>query len=229
MGLDFSLLNFTQIELLSWFSQYAYQPWIVYTAVILFMFASSFGLPIPEEIVLISVGLVCYLALHPDKFPPPYDGESVVDPVVAATVCFLAVFLSDYIVYWIGRRYGRKLFYVWPFRKFNTPEIQQKIESWVKNYGFIAPGVFRFTPGLRFPGHMTCGIIGIPPWKFIAVNGFAALISVPTQVLFLAYYGEVILEQLQKFKLYVLVILATGIIIYVIYRYLSKRNLNRTF
>ena len=38
------------------FSQYAYSPMLVYSAICLFMILSAFGLPIPEEIVLISAG-----------------------------------------------------------------------------------------------------------------------------------------------------------------------------
>ncbi|MFP5458564.1 MAG: DedA family protein, partial [Bacteriovoracia bacterium] len=52
------------------------------------------------------------------------------------------------------------------------------------------------------PGHLSCGLLGIPLWKFLAIDGTAALISVPTQVWFVATYGEVILNSLQQFKFY---------------------------
>ena len=72
------------------FSKFAYEPWLVYSAIWGFMLASAFGLPIPEEVVLISAGLVGYMALHPDKYPP-HSGASSATPVdvyVLAAVAF---------------------------------------------------------------------------------------------------------------------------------------------
>ena len=60
---------------------------------------------------------------------------------------------------------------------------------------------------------MSCGLLGIPVWKFVLIDGLAALISVPTQVYFVATYGEVILDKLAEFKLYLgIVLLVAGII-----------------
>ena len=46
------------LNLIEFFAAYAYQPMLVYSFIVLFMTASSFGLPIPEEMTLVSAGLV---------------------------------------------------------------------------------------------------------------------------------------------------------------------------
>jgi membrane protein DedA with SNARE-associated domain len=212
-------MDFDVTSLLQWFSAYAYQPWLVYSAVLFLLTASSFGLPIPEEVTLVSVGLLAYLASQPDKFPPPYPGADPVNIYALMIVCFVAVFGSDALVYFIGKYGGRNLKKRPSWKKFFRSRAFRKAEVWTKHHGAIMSGVFRFTPGLRFPGHMICGMMGLPFWKFALVDGGAALLSVPTQVWFVANYGEEILAVMQKFKIYVLSGLATGLVIYFARRY----------
>jgi membrane protein DedA with SNARE-associated domain len=221
-------IEFSEAGLMNFFAPFAYQPGQVYTFVILFMFASSFGLPIPEELTLISVGLVANMAHHPEKFPPPFPGAEGVNVVTLCIVCFLAVFVSDLVVYLIGRYFGARIIKTKFFQKQVAGAGYDKINSWFQRFGGWACGIFRFTPGLRFPGHMSCGLLGIPLWKFCAIDGLAALISVPTQVYFVATYGQVVLGYLGEFKMYVMIAAAIAFVIWAgrkIYLKNTKKNL----
>lgn len=209
-------VEFNQEALMTFFSQYAYQPYYVYGFITIFMFASSFGFPVPEELVLISSGLVAYMAHHPEQFPPPTPGAVGVDVTTLAIVCFLAVFLSDLIVYLIGKFFGGKIIKTKFFQKQVAGKGFDTINRWFQKYGGFACGIFRFTPGLRFPGHMSCGLLGIPVWKFVLIDGAAALISVPTQVYFVATYGKVILDKIAEFKLIVGILVAAIFVIWLI-------------
>ena len=195
-------IEFSQHALMTFFSQYAYTPGYVYGFIILFMFASSFGFPVPEELVLITSGLVAYMAHNPAKFPPPYPGAEGVDVVTLCIVCFFAVFGSDLLVYLIGKFFGSKIIKTKFFQKSVAGQGFDRINSFFQKYGGWAVGVFRFTPGLRFPGHLSCGLLGIPVWKFVLIDTLAAGLSVPTQVYFVATYGDVILDKLAEFKIY---------------------------
>ena len=64
-------------------------------------------------------------------------------------------------------------------------------------------------------------MVKFSPWKFALVDGIAALISVPTQILILAHYGEPILEGLRKFKF---VVLGLGLIALVVYLVMKWRD-----
>lgn len=216
-------IEFSQHALMTFFSQYAYEPIYVYGFITIFMFASSFGLPVPEELVLISAGLVAYLAQVPDKFPPPYPGAQGVDVFTLCIVCFLAVLLSDLLVYLIGKFFGGRIIKTKFFQKQVAGEGFNKINVFFQKYGGLACGIFRFTPGLRFPGHLSCGLLGISFWKFLAIDGLAALISVPTQVYFVATYGEIILDKMAEFKMYVLALLALAAVVWLVRKvYLKK-------
>ncbi len=215
-------MGFSEDQILVWFSQYAYQPLTVYFTVVLFMLASSFGLPIPEEVTLISTGIVAYMGSRPDLYPPPYDGAAVVGVKTAAAICFLAVFLSDFLVFSLGRYLGNRLIKTRFLQK--NRETFDKVSRWVQRYGMWAAGIFRFTPGFRFPGHFSCGMLGLKPRQFVAVDGLAALVSVPTQVILIASFGDKILGNLKEAKLVLFAIIAVLVGIFFLRRYWDKRK-----
>lgn len=183
-------------------NQYAYDPLMVYSIIVVIMFLSSLGLPLPEEITIISVGILAHISHHPNLYPPPEVGLTGIDMYTAAMVCFLAVFVSDFVIYGLGRTGGRSLVESRYFSRLISSERLSRVERWTQKYGYWAVGVFRFTPGLRFPGHFACGVLRFSPWKFALIDGGAALLTVPTQIILMAIYGNEILEQLNIYKYY---------------------------
>ena len=218
----------TDVEIMNWFAQYAYQPWLIYGAVIFIMFLSSFGLPLPEEINILALGLIVYMGRNPDLYPPPTPEATPVDLYWAMIICFLAVFLSDFLVYWLGLRFGKNQKVLNFIHKYISPEAFDKTKSLIQEHSFWVPAIFRFTPGVRFPGHFSCGMLGIKPWQFVLTDGTAALLSVPTQVFVFAYYGKTILSTIAVVKQYLLVILivaAVLIVLYKLYQFKLKKKL----
>jgi len=213
-------LGITEDKILQWFGQYAYRPMWVYMAIVTLMFLSSFGLPFPEEITLVSTGLVAYMGTRPDLYPPPFPGAPVVNLYMAAVVATLSVFLSDYLVYFLGRHSGQRLQkHRWMQKHLASMD---KVLKWTSRYGMWAAGVFRFTPGLRFPGHFACGLLRVTPLQFTAIDGTAVLISVPTQVILVGLYGQTILEYIKVGKVYLGIGLA-GLVLFLVGRWLFRK------
>jgi membrane protein DedA with SNARE-associated domain len=210
------------------FSQYAYSPWHVYGAICLFMVLSAFGMPIPEEVILVGAGFVGYFALHPEaaSMPPPVGGTPV-NVYVMAAVAFGAVVASDFLIYYLGHRFGKKILRKGFFKKMISEESLTRAESWMQKYGYWTVILFRFTPGVRFPGHLLCGAMSLAPWKFILVDAIAAGLSVPTQILLVSHYGDFILTYFKRFKIVLITVLVIAVIIFGIsklrQRMLSKR------
>lgn len=211
-------------QILEWFANYAYQPLIVYAAIFGFMFICSLGVPIPEEVIIISAGLVGHMSLNPAQYPPPYPGAPGVNPHTLAIVCFLSVIITDYFIFSMGNLFGKQIMRSERFQKHFTDEKMERIRGWVKKYGFWAPSIFRFIPGVRFPGHLMCGALGVSKWTFLATDGLAALISVPTQVYLVSFYGEDILTYFKKFKIFVIGAIAIAIIFYLVRRFILSRK-----
>lgn len=208
-------------SIIAFFASYAYRPDFVYLLILIMMTASSFGLPIPEEVTLVSAGLVGHMSLHPDLYPPPSADAAGVQLWLLCVVCFLAVLGSDLLIYLLGKYFGRRIVEGAFFQKHVGQDRLDKISRLFEKHGHIASGFFRFTPGVRFPGHLSCGIMGVPIWKFILIDGTAALISVPTQVLLVAYYGQIVVEQLRQVKI------VAAIIVALIFLFFSMRFLFR--
>lgn len=213
--------------------QYAYQPEMVYLLIIVIMLITGFGVPIPEEVTIITTSLMAYMAMNPDIYPPPTPDARGVNVYILMVVCFVAVFLSDLVVYGIGRRLGRNLNENKWFQKIIEPKSFKKVKFWTQKYGAAAVGVFRFLPGLRFPGHIACGAFGIPAWKFMTIDGIVILLTIPTQVYLIAHYGEEIINFIEKFR-YILAAIILGVLIYLgisVYRnlnYIKQKNLARS-
>lgn len=212
-----------QDQIIQWFSQYPYEPLTVYAAIYGVMMVCALGFPLPEEVVILSAGILGHMSLNPEQFPPPYEGAASVDPYGLAIACLSAVIFTDYIIFWIGRRYGKKIINSPKLHKHFSKDKVDKIKNWADKYGFWAPAIFRFIPGVRFPGHMMSGALDMPTWSFLLTDGVAALISVPTQVLLVSFYGQDILDKLKQFKIAVFIILVVVALIYGIRRYLKSR------
>lgn len=217
-------MNIANETVFKWLVPYAYYPTTVYTIVSLIMMASAFGFPLPEEVTILSVGFLAYMAAHPEVYPPPHEGAVGIQVYEAAVVCFLAVIISDLFVYVLGRKYGPRLMKWKMIQRLVTPASLNRIEGWTARYGIWAAAVFRFTPGLRFPGFWACGMAGLSPWRFLIADGGAALISVPTQVILVATYGEEIFGFLKQMKVVIFSVVGFVALLYFLKRFLHLRK-----
>ncbi len=213
-------------QILDFFAQYVYQPHIVYAAIFGFMCICALGVPIPEEVVIVSAGLVGHMALNPQEYPPPYPGAISTDPYTLAAVTFASVIVTDYFIFSMGKYFGTQIINSQRLKKYFPDDKMVKVHAWVQKYGHFAPGIFRFIPGVRFPGHLMCGALGVKPWIFLLVDGTAALFSVPTQVLLVSFYGREILMKMRPFKFYLLIAIVLVIVIYFGRKYLAERKLS---
>jgi len=211
-------------QILSWFAQYTYQPYLVYAGIFGVLFVCSLGVPIPEEVVIVSAGIVGHMALHPELYPPPYPGAHAVHPYTLAIFTFVCVVATDLVIFSLGRFFGPKLFSRPFLKKYFTDEKMEKIRQWARRYGYLTPGIFRFIPGVRFPGHLMCGALGVPVWAFIMTDGVAAFVSVPTQVLLVSFYGRDILMKLKEFKLAVLAVVIVLTVVYFIRKHFQNKR-----
>jgi membrane protein DedA with SNARE-associated domain len=59
-------------------------------------------------------------------------------------------------------------------------------------------------------------MLNFPAWQFVMVDGLAALVSVPTQILLIYHFGEPILVGLHKFKIILLGILLAVILLWLL-------------
>lgn len=154
-----------------WLEQVAHHsPYLIIIGVLLI---SGFGVPIPEDVPIIIGG---YLS-----------GIGVCDPWVMLPAIFAAIVGADFMVFWLGRRYGHHVPRLPLLRRFLTQDRLARTEAMLHRHGGKFIFMARFLPGLRTAAFFTAGVFKLPSWKFLAYDGAAALVSVPA-IFVLAYY-----------------------------------------
>ena len=99
------------------------------------------------------------------------------------------VLAGDATMFLIGRLYGPRVRRLKFVRKILTPSRFRMVQGKFARYGNWVLFVARFLPGLRSPIFLTAGMTRrIPFWRFLLLDGLAALISVPVWV-YLGYFG----------------------------------------
>jgi len=113
----------------------------------------------------------------------------------------LCVIAGSQTGYFIGHKYGKKLFDRPNSRIFNQSKVAAT-EKWLKKYG-IGKALFlaRFTPFVRTLINPMCGIVGISQKKFFLWNSISAIIWVDGIVIAGYYLGEKIKGSLDTYLL----------------------------
>ncbi|MDO5351427.1 MAG: DedA family protein [Succinatimonas sp.] len=149
--------------LVSFFVQYGY------AAVFAILILCGFGLPVPEDITLVSGGII--------------SGLGYTNPHVMCIVGLLGVLIGDSTMFLGGRIFGYRIQRIRTFRKILSPRRFSQIQQKFKKYGLGLLFVARFLPGLRSPIYLVAGMSRrISFFTFILMDGLAAVISVPVWI-----------------------------------------------
>ncbi|MBO6258691.1 MAG: DedA family protein [Succinivibrio sp.] len=154
--------------LVQFFSDYGY------TAVFLCLLLCGLGVPVPEDITLVSGGVI--------------SGLDMANPHVMLIVGMAGVLIGDSTMYIGGRIFGYRIQRIKMFRKILSPKRFSQIQQKFKKYGLGLLFVARFLPGLRSPIFLVAGMSRrVSYLVFILMDGFAACISVPVWI-YLGYF-----------------------------------------
>lgn len=154
--------------LVSFFTDYGY------AAVFGILVLCGFGLPVPEDISLVAGGII--------------SGLGFTNHHVMVVVGMIGVLIGDSSMFLLGRVFGYRIQKIKFFRKILSPRRFSHIQKQFKQYGLGLLFVARFLPGLRSPIFLVAGMSRRVSYiTFIAMDGLAALISVPVWV-YLGYF-----------------------------------------
>lgn len=184
-----------------------------YLGLFLVLFAGGLGLPIPEEPVIVTGGVLAH--------------EGIIRWELALPVCLVGVLLGDIIVYWVGHHWGERVLGWRGVRRVLSPERAETLRSGYRRHGIKILFAARHMMGLRVPAFLMAGTVRIPFWRFIAVDAGSALVSV-TVAFGVAYVltdrVTEILAGAQRFEQWLLIIaLVTGLGVFMFLLYRRSR------
>jgi membrane protein DedA with SNARE-associated domain len=145
-----------------------------YPGLFITLILGSLGLPLPEEATLLFCG---YLM-----------SKGTILPIPGIPVVYTGVLASDFIIFTLGRLYGRRLLRHRFFRRVLSPDRLLYLED---RFTKIAPFLIifgRHILGLRAKIIFMSSIMGMSPLRFLLIDSIAASISVAVMVS-IGYFG----------------------------------------
>jgi membrane protein DedA with SNARE-associated domain len=143
------------------------------------LFATGFGFPVPEDVVLLAAGALAHRGIVP------------LAPAVA--VCMAGVLAGDVVLFVTARRLGPGALDRPLFRRILPPERRRKLEGFLEARGGAAVFIARHVAGFRAPVFALAGMHGMPLARFILWDALALCISAPA-VFTLGWWSSAHLE-----------------------------------
>jgi membrane protein DedA with SNARE-associated domain len=141
--------------------------------------ACGLGLPLPEDVALITGG---YLA---GKGPPIGVGSLPLMILVGLA----GILIGDSIIFRAGATYGEALLQTRIGRHIPGEKVE-RIIGLFERHGPKFIMLARFLPGVRAVTYFVAGTTGVPYWKFLLYDGIAACASAPAWVLLGHWAGK---------------------------------------
>jgi membrane protein DedA with SNARE-associated domain len=181
-----------------------------YVFVFSILLLCGFGLPMPEDIILVTGGVLAWLASDLEKatLSSLINDRGLVTMVGVGLAGILA---GDTCIFLAGRRFGHRVADFPPLRRVITPAKLELVEKKVRTRGNIVVMFARFLPGLRAPTFFTVGHARMPLWEFLFFDGVAALVSAPLWVCLGFWFGSDLEEAARvasRFSHYILLAVA---------------------
>jgi membrane protein DedA with SNARE-associated domain len=154
-----------------------------YIGIFCLLILGGVGFPFPEDAVLIMSGLLI--------------AHDVIKLIPAVLIIYPSLLIADFILYSIGRKYGRMIVEHKRFSKIVSPAALSKLEEKFTRWGALTVFLGRHIVGFRAPIFLISGVMRIPRAKFLIADGLSAIITISFN-LGLGYLGGNSLLVLRK-------------------------------
>jgi membrane protein DedA with SNARE-associated domain len=135
-----------------------------YLGIFILLILGGVGLPFPEDTTLILSG---FLVAH-----------DIIKPLPGFLVIYAGLLMSDFSLYWVGKRYGRKVVEHKNFQRLISPEKLFKLEEKFKKWGALVILFGRHLLGLRAQIFLVAGVMRMHPIKFLIADAATALFTI---------------------------------------------------
>ena len=185
-----------------------------YVGIFILLILGEIGLPFPEDGTLILSGFLI--------------AQKVTQPLPTIMVVYFGLLLTDFSLYWVGKKYGRKVIEHKRFRRTLSAERLLTLEEKFKKWGIYVVFVGRHFLGIRAQIFLVAGVMRMSTLKFIMADAASAILTM-TLMVGIGFLGGNSIEILQKdmkriehIGILVLAILFTG---WMIYKYFRNRKI----
>lgn len=186
-----------------------------YGLVFVVLLACGLGVPLPEDISLITGGFLVH--------------KGAANLWLMMITGFVGIIAGDSLIFWAGRRLGGRVGRS-PgglIGRIVTPEKRARVEVLFRRHGEKIVMIARFLPGVRAVTYFTAGSAGMPYHHFVFFDGVAAVVSAPVFV-YLGYrFGDkldLLIDGLKRGQMKVVIAIALVAAVFIAYRVIKGRR-----
>ena len=154
-----------------------------YLGILLLLILGDIGLPFPEDTTLILSGFLV--------------AQDIIKPFQAFLTVYLGLLGTDYFLYWVGKKYGRRVVEHKRFCKIMSPQKLSNLEKKFNKWGIWVVFFGRHLLGLRAQIFIGAGVMRMSAIKFLMADGTSALFTI-TLMGGIGYLGGNSIQVLKK-------------------------------
>ncbi len=190
-----------------------------YVGLFILLILGGLGIPFfPEDLILISCGMLISF--------------EIIEPFPATVIAYLGLVISDSMLYYAGRKFGRKIITNSRFERIISPSKFLLLERKFKKHSTLIMLAGRLLVGFRAQVFLLAGMTKVSFIKFFLIDAVGSAIVLIIMVS-AGYLGGIFLESVKKGILYmeyaIGFIIILGVILLLIYlsqKYLKRNNKN---
>ncbi len=184
-----------------------------YFGIFLLLILGGIGLPFPEDATLILTGFLV--------------AQNVIKPVQAFLPVYSGLLISDFLLYWVGKKYGRMLVLHKRFQKIISPEQLSRLEEKFRRRGVWVVLIGRHFLGLRAQIFLVAGVMRMSAIKFLLADGATSLFTVGLMG-GIGYAGgnsvEILKKNVKRIEHIVILIIAILVTVWIVYKYFKNKK-----
>jgi membrane protein DedA with SNARE-associated domain len=145
-----------------------------YVGIFALLVLGDLGFPFPEDTTLLLSGFLI--------------AQDVMKPLPTLLIVYSGLLMTDFSLYWVGKKYGKRVVEHKRFRRIISPERLLKIEEKFKKWGIFIVFFGRHLIGVRAQVFLAAGVMGMSAIKFFLADAASAILTV-TLMVGIGYWG----------------------------------------
>lgn len=184
-----------------------------YAGILFLLFLGEIGFPFPEDAILILSGLLI--------------AQRVTKLIPTLLVLYCGLLMTDFSLYWVGKKYGRKVVEHKRFQRILSPDRLVKLEEKFKRRGIWVIFVGRHFLGLRAQVFLAAGVMRMSPVKFLMADALSSIFTM-TVMVGIGYWGgnsiDLLKKDVTKIEHLAVLVFLLLVVAWSLFRYFKSRN-----
>ena len=135
-----------------------------YAGIFLLLILGGIGFPFPEDATLILSGFLI--------------AQGILKPLPAFLLVYPGLLITDFFLYWVGKKYGRMVVEHKRFRRLISPDRLSRLEEKFKKRDVWVILVGRHLVGLRAQIFLVAGVMRMSAIKFLVADAATVLLTI---------------------------------------------------